>query len=231
MHDRGELDDGRLWFAMKQVEGRTFSSVIHQLHRASASGVWSVSKDGWTLRRAVEALARLSDAVAYAHSCGILHRDLKPANLMVGSFGAVYVMDWGLASDLAVPPVASDREGLVDEGAEVRVTLYGQALGTPSYVAPEQARGEHDRVGPAADVYSLGCVLFQLLVGRPPYRGSPASVLRQVLSGPPPRVAAAIGRNHPPLPDELVALSDHATEPNPARRPADAGAFADALRS
>src|SRR5205085_1037936 len=112
------------------------------------------------------------NAVAYAHSRGVIHRDLKPQNVVLGDFGEVMVLDWGLAklvsqpeAEAPLPPIAGT--GDVDIGA----TLPGQVLGTPAYMAPEQAAGQTAAVGPAADVYGLGAILFEILAGRPPFFG------------------------------------------------------------
>jgi serine/threonine-protein kinase len=230
IHDRGELDDGRLWFAMKLVRGRTLEDVIGALHTATGREGWRGTADGWTLRRCVEAVARCADAVAYAHSQGVVHRDLKPSNLMVGEFGEVLVMDWGLAraADMTGP---DDPSGPVAVDAAPRTTRFGRALGTPAFMAPEQARGAHHLVGPHSDVYSLGCVLFMLLAGVPPFTGAPMSILRQVLSGPPPPLAAVVSRDHPLVPPALAELVEAATAPEPSQRPADAGSFARRLRA
>ena len=97
MHDCGELADGRLWFTMKEVRGRTLRDVIDELHAAKAAEGFARAPSGWTFRRLIDAFARIAEAVAYAHSRGVIHRDLKPDNVMVGEFGEVLVMDWGLA--------------------------------------------------------------------------------------------------------------------------------------
>ncbi len=97
VHDQGELADGRLWFTMKEVRGRTLRAVIDEVHGAARADGFFEAPSGWTFRRLVDAFARITQAVAFAHSRGVMHRDLKPANLMVGEFGEVLVMDWGLA--------------------------------------------------------------------------------------------------------------------------------------
>jgi eukaryotic-like serine/threonine-protein kinase len=232
VHDRGTLGDGRLWFAMKEVRGRTLDEVIRDLHRVSRGGQWRETRDGWTFRRCVEALARAAEAVAYAHSQSIVHRDLKPANLMVGEFGEVLVMDWGLArilgeSDLPHSVAEEELEG--EEGQPLR-TRAGRILGTPAYMSPEQARGAVDEVGPAADVYGLGAILFTLLSGRPPFQGDPRSILHQVVGSAPPRVESVLPRVHPPVPEALARLTEMSCFANPKERPADAGFFAGRLR-
>lgn len=171
LHELGQLPDGRFYFTMKEVRGRTLKAVIQEVHAASPGERWQAAPSGWTFRRLIDAFHKVCEAVAYAHSRGVVHRDLKPSNVMVGRFGEVMVMDWGLARILGSlrPP-----------------ELERSVSGTPSYMPPEQARGETDRLGPTADVYALGALLYEILSGRPPYEGPDAfSVLGQVLAGPP----------------------------------------------
>ncbi|MEO0604988.1 MAG: serine/threonine-protein kinase, partial [Myxococcota bacterium] len=137
VHDRGELADRRLWYTMSEVDGSTLQTTE------------VASRDPVALRSWVGVLQRVCDAMAYAHDHGVLHRDLKPSNLMVGRFGEVMVMDWGIAL-----------------GREAEREAPGSVLGTPRYMAPEQARGEIEAMGPWSDVYSLGLVLYERLSGR-----------------------------------------------------------------
>jgi serine/threonine-protein kinase len=210
LYDQGELADGRLWFTMKEVRGRTLRTVIDELHAASGPEGFGVTSSGWTFRRLVDAFARIAQAVAYAHSRGVVHRDLKPDNLMVGEFGEVLVMDWGLArrfGDVEPPSASGDRA--VPSAPPPAMTRHGDVLGTPAYMAPEQASGDTRRHGTWSDVYALGAVLYHLLAGRPPYLKEDGDVLGRLLEGAPVPVMEA-ARGGPPQPAELVEVCERA---------------------
>jgi formylglycine-generating enzyme required for sulfatase activity len=142
VHDRGERPDGRLWYTMSEVRGRTLSAEVAEHHRAP---------DERGLRRLVEALRRVCDTVAYAHGKGVLHRDLKPDNLMIGPFGEVLVMDWGVAD--------SEGDRASTSSPDLRV------VGTPGFMAPEVLDGGGSV---AADTFALGMTLYAVLTGRTP---------------------------------------------------------------
>jgi formylglycine-generating enzyme required for sulfatase activity len=221
VHDWGRLADGRLWFTMREVRGRTFREVIAEVHAAEAGGALGGASE-WTFRRLVDAFARVCQAVAYAHRRGIVHRDLKPDNVMVGELGEVLVMDWGLGRRIA----GDDEEetGALSSELDARLTQHGDVIGTPAYMPPEQARGARELHGFPSDVYSLGAILYHLLAGGPPYQGSSArQVLHQVLAAPPvPVLEAASGRSIPP---ELAAICDRALRWQISERHADAEAL------
>ncbi|AUX39104.1 protein kinase [Sorangium cellulosum] len=226
IHERGELEDGRLWFTMKEVRGRTLDWVIAEVHAAAGPEGFRPASSGWTFRRTVDAFARIAQAVGYAHSRGLVHRDLKPQNLMVGEFGETLVMDWGLARRVAAgdePPAAS--EGAAPQDALAERTRHGDVLGTPAYMPPEQARGDRALHGPESDVYALGAILYHLLAGRPPYLGSGQAIWRQVLAGPPVLLVEAT-QGGPPVPSELMAICERAMQREPGARYADASEVA-----
>ena len=143
VHELGVGDDGAHFFTMKLVEGETLAATLAP-QRFDAS-------DDFQLYRALQVLIKVCEAVAYAHSRGVIHCDLKPANVMVGTHGQVYVMDWGISRRLK-DPAAGDL-----------------VLGTVGYMSPEQARGENDKLDARTDVYALGAMLYRIVVGFPPY--------------------------------------------------------------
>ncbi len=217
VHELGLDQNGKVYFTMRLVKGRT------------ASEVFALARDeqeGWTTTRALEVVLKVCDTMAYAHDKGVLHRDLKPSNVMVGRFGEVYVMDWGLAKvlgqadrhDLRIRKDESTgvsridsarrRDEESDAGSSV-VSMDGQQLGTPSYMPPEQARSEV--LDARADVYSIGAMMYELLTGRAPYtapgaRPSPYRILNEVIDGPPKRIEEL----QKGVPAELVAIVERA---------------------
>jgi serine/threonine protein kinase len=158
VHDVGTLPDGRVFYVMKMVRGRRLDE-----HRASA-----------TLRDLLRLLQRVCEAVAFAHDRGVIHRDLKPQNIMIGAFGEVLVMDWGVAQSVADA-----------------VEPAGTRVGTQGYMAPEQMRGETSSVGPAADVFALGAIL-KFLAGEGAARPLAAVSRKAMAADPESRYASAL---------------------------------------
>ncbi len=218
VHDRGQLDDGRAWFTMRLVRGRTLGEVI----AARALEIEQGSETSSGLRRLIEVLVRVTEAVAYAHEQGVVHCDLKPANIMVGHFGEVQVMDWGLARAFA--PSTESLEMLLHQDDE------GGLAGTPIYMSPEQALGL-PVCGPVTDLWGLGGLLLEIIAGKPPFgpeTGPPWPALSGAVEVP--SVTVRAGQRAAQLPAELVELCALARLRDPAERLADAGDFADALR-
>lgn len=166
IYDLGFDELGHPYFAMKRVRGRSLREVL----RGLAAG--KLDPEEYGLPRLLEIFTKICDAVAFAHSRGVVHRDLKPANVMIGEFGEVLVMDWGLAKvvgsrEKRSPSISSDR--LEQSLFETRV---GSIMGSPRYMAPEQAAGDVDRIDARSDVYALGAILYAILTLLPPVEGS-----------------------------------------------------------
>jgi formylglycine-generating enzyme required for sulfatase activity/serine/threonine protein kinase len=239
VHELGVNRDGAAFFTMRLVKGHDLKEVFARVHAGD---------EEWTLTRALWVMLKVCDAMAYAHSKGVIHRDLKPANVMVGRFGEVYVMDWGLSRVLGSPDrhdlrlrheeqtqslVESERRADTAHSADsLLFTMDGDVVGTPAYMAPEQARGEIERLGPASDVYAVGAMLYHLLTAQMPYvapgaKVSQHMVLRWVLEGPP----KPLGEVATDLPQELVAICEKAMHREPDQRYADMGELAQDLRA
>jgi serine/threonine-protein kinase len=197
IHEVGDVE-GRPYFTMELVEGGNLADQIRGVPQPA--------------RQAAELVATLADAVHAAHQGGIVHRDLKPSNILLTQDGTPKVTDFGLARRLA------------DEGG---LTLSGTPVGTPSYMAPEQVRGDKAAVGPATDIYALGALLYEMLTGQPPFRAETgAATLQQVLAEEPLPPA----RRNPQVPRDLTTICLKCLSKEPARRYASAAAFAEDLR-
>jgi serine/threonine-protein kinase len=226
----GELPDGRPYFQMKLVKGRTLAELL------AARPVSPAASAPGDRPRFLKVFEQVCQAVAYGHSKGVIHRDLKPANVMVGAFGEVQVMDWGLAKvlqspererrDEAEPKATSVIDTLRAPGADG--TQAGTVMGTPAYMAPEQARGEVETLDARADVFGLGAILCHILTGRPPFTGADAKqIARRAARG---DVADAFARlDGCGAEAELVALAKRCLAAEPEERPADAGVLAKEL--
>jgi serine/threonine-protein kinase len=188
---------------MRFVRGDSLKETIATFH-ADEALEHDLGRRSLERRKLLRRFVDVCNAIDYAHTRGVLHRDIKPANVVVGKHGETLVVDWGLAKALgkAEPSAESDERTLLPSSASGSAeTLPGSALGTPSYMSPEQAVGQLDRLGPRSDVYSLGATLYCLLTGRPPFESSDlGAVLR------------AVGKGDFPLPRKLDPSIDLALE-------------------
>lgn len=198
VYDFNTTDDGtRFYYTMRFLRGRTLSDVVSEFHSTRGD-------DGLVSGPFLQLLNHfisICNTMAYAHSRGVVHRDLKGDNVIVGKFGEVVVIDWGLAkrvggdeSDLAARGGSIDHGGSASApGLPVVATMQGERLGTPAYMAPEQALGSIDQIDERTDVYGLTAILFDILTGRPPFQGTDVTA-----------VMNAVVHEQPPHPSELV---------------------------
>jgi WD40 repeat protein/tRNA A-37 threonylcarbamoyl transferase component Bud32 len=196
VHEVGAVD-GTPYIVSRYVEGRTLAEVL--------------AEGRPPFRQSAALVAQVARALHYAHSVGVVHRDIKPSNILLDAEGRPYLADFGLAWR---------------PGAELSLTADGQVLGTPAYMAPEQAEGRHRDVGPRSDVYSLGVVLYELLAGARPFAGSGAALLRQVLQDEP----APPRRRDRRIPRDLETVCLKAMARAPGDRYASAEELADDLQ-
>ena len=182
VYDLGKLPDGRPYFTMQIIRDRSFRTVVWDVHQGNDKKGRYIQRTGWSLNRMLNVFLKICDAIGYAHNRGIIHRDLKPSNIMLGEHGEVIVVDWGLAKIVEGvkkedfgEPIVSNRNDENDK------TQIGHVSGTPSYMSPEQAKGLHNEIGYASDIYSLGIILYEILSGAPPFRGrSPEETIFQI---------------------------------------------------
>ena len=194
------VDRGRAFFTMKLVDGDDLAKVFRKVGKA---------EDGWTTRGVLDVLTKVSDTLRYAHANGVVHRDIKPGNIMVGRFGEVYLMDWGIARILpsgreqgempARRSSSPQQHALVnhDRMALPDLTSEKEVFGTLAYMPPEQLAGDLDAIGPHSDVYAMGAMLYELLAGTPPYVDEDGAVDLEMLGQEPPASLELLAPNVP----------------------------------
>ena len=242
VHELGIDDRGRVFFTMDLVRGRTLQQVFD---------IAREEREGWNLARAVGVIERVCQTLAFAHAKGVIHRDIKPGNIMVGAFGEVYVMDWGLAKLVGAPDshetsaeeaaqasppedaVSTDRRDASDRDTFAGVkTEAGTAAGTPGFMAPEQARGDVSSLDERSDVYAVGALLYALLTGAKPFakeieEGDIVSLLGAMRKG----AFAPLLELAPEAPLELVSIAERAMAAAPGERYTNAETMAADLRA
>jgi serine/threonine-protein kinase len=227
VHDIGIRPSGEVYFTMKLVRGRSLGEVLRDVLLGSRH----VRRE-YTLHRLVSILERVCEAVHFAHEKGALHRDLKPDNVMLGEYGEVHVVDWGLVKVTGtsgddfddLEEVEADA-GLIQTESAL-LTQVGSIKGTVPYMSPEQAEGETlDR---RSDVYSIGCILYEMLTLRPAFEGDGLSLLPRVRRGDFPPVRTRNPKR--PVPEPLAGICERAMARSPADRPETAASLGEALR-
>jgi len=232
--------DDQPFYTMRFVRGQTLRDAIAEYHTrrrnprrtefiplpSASNGMNSVLRpqehDRLELHRLLNALVSVCHAIAYAHSRGVVHRDLKPANVVLGGFGEVLVLDWGIAKVAGATDAEASTLGFSAE-AQATATQTGALLGTPEYMAPEQAEGRSELIDARTDIYGLGGILFAIVTGQAPRRGKDTiEVLSQLLDNPTPRVRSV----DPHAPAALDAICAMAMAKDPADRYASASELA-----
>lgn len=226
VYELGATATGSPFYVMRFVRGDTMSKAL------------AACKDEQpekALGKRLQLLDRLIDvceAMAYAHSKGVIHRDLKPGNVVLGAFGETIILDWGLAKiradEDASPADAAEIAAAAAAAGPSELTQHGAILGTPAYMAPEQLDPRFGEVNPSTDAFALGCMLYQILVGRTPFRGDMQSIMQRLASPesmPSPRSASV------PVPPELAAICEKALAKDQKQRFRNAGEMADELRA
>ena len=206
VYELGKDDTGAIYFAMKKIEGRDLFRILSLIARKDADAVREFSLD-----RLLDILVQASNALAYAHAHGVIHRDIKPENIMVGMFGEVMLMDWGVAKVWGLPDEVADEDvphdaATRDDGEDLqeRLTSPGQRPGTPLYMSPEQVTGSKS-IDERTDIFSMGVVLYEVLALREPFRGRTIDETFQniVYAAPDPPSRVAEGRKVPQRLDEI----------------------------
>lgn len=171
VYERGGGDGSPMFYAMRKVRGRTLKAAL------------SESRDLSERLKLVPAIVRVAQTLAYAHSQGVIHRDIKPSNIVIGKYGETFVLDWGIAKVRGIATTTSTKDSGV-ASTDSSQTAYGSVIGTPAYMAPEQAAGNVDVLDERTDVFALGAILYHLLSGRAPYHADTIdSVLDQARTG------------------------------------------------
>jgi len=212
VYELGIDNKKRLFFTMKKVSGKPFYKLINEKDLSSRT-----ERD---IVRLIQIILKVCDAVSYAHSKGVLHRDLKPDNIMVGRFGQVYLMDWGISrvKESVRPATVHMEYHKIKKRKQYSILeeKHGNIIGTPCYMSPEQASGDLDAIDERSDVFSLGAILYEILTCTPPISGD--SLLQMVINARKCEIQPPNERVDVPLPFGLVRITMKAMSKDPAER-------------
>ncbi|MCA9138056.1 MAG: serine/threonine protein kinase, partial [Planctomycetales bacterium] len=231
VHELVADQEGDTYYVMKLLEGDTLRHHIRLTHEPRANGKWKRYELVEAITPLLLRFINVCHAVAYAHRCGIIHRDLKPANVMAGAFGETIVVDWGLAryindksdeTTIQGPTKPDDQSGSHRSSAPIE--SEGSVIGTPTYMSPEQARGELASLGSHSDIYSLGVILYEIVAGHHPHRGMDIkTVLRRARQG----EYEPLSNAQPCVPRALESIVQTAMSADPEKRYKDVETLAD----
>lgn len=222
IYEVGLRDDGTLYYVMKYVRGKTMQTAIDE------AGTRAGQEAQGERLKLLNPLIDVCEAMSYAHSRGVVHRDLKPDNIILGEFGETIILDWGLAK-LQREPADDARQGAPRMISPIAgITMDGEILGTPAFMAPEQIDTRFGEVNARTDVYALGTILYFILTGQLPYQGDLAAILYSVSSQ---RPSPSPRERTDSLPLELVAICEKAMNKDQAERFEHAGCLAEQLRA
>ena len=241
IHDVGIYQDDKYYFTMKLVKGTTLKDVFRQLRTKEGE-----TNEQYSLPRLLAIFQQIANGLGFAHSRGVIHRDLKPDNIMIGEFGEVLIMDWGIAKlvQQTAPEANHGEQGLnmfADhfgsiDSQEKDGTVVGTIAGTVGYMSPEQARGEVDKLDARTDIFSLGAMLYEMLAGSPPYNQSTikkrlhAAAKEEPVESPAVRARKTNSKPIAKIPREVAAISMKAIAPRPADRYQSAQEFFDDIQ-
>ena len=209
-----------VYFTMREVQGRTLKEIMKEVHRVSTDSSWETSYDGWNLRRLMEMVQSVCVTLAYAHDNGVVHQDIKPNNIMIGAYGEVLVVDWGIAK--LASWYGSNPKWVSVRSSQAFIDHRKKAVsGTPQYIAPEQLQGDVTTLSSKCDMFALGVILFEILSEEKPFVGSTKKILQRkyaVKSSPRLSVVLRQKKRYRLVPQALIDICERAMKYDPQRR-------------